>query len=90
MKRLKLIAEWRMFARFWSVRFSALGAALMGFFTMWPESSLYLWQMMPAEIRQFIPERVATGLAMFIFAVSMVSRVIKQERKGKPNEPADE
>lgn len=81
MKRLELIAEWRSMAKFWSVRFSAIGAAMMAFFTMWPESALYLWQMMPAEIRQYIPERIATGLAMFIFFISMVSRIIKQEKK---------
>jgi len=83
MKKQILIEDWQRCYRLWSVQLSAVGAVLLSILTAWPESTLYLWQMMPAEIRQLIPERVATGLAAFIFAMSAISRIIKQRPRNE-------
>lgn len=80
MKKLELVDDWKKAHRFWSVIFSALGTALMGLFTVWPESALYLWQMMPYEVKQIMPSNIATAIAMVIFIMSIASRLIKQKR----------
>ncbi len=76
---MKLIPEWRKAYKMWSVRLSALGAVLMGVVLAWPDSLLYLWSMMPAEVYAYLPERIVQGLAMFIFTMSVISRLVKQK-----------
>jgi len=75
---MKLIPEWREAYKLWSVRLSTLGALLMGFLLAWPDSLLYLWSMMPPEVYAYLPERIVQGLAMFIFVMSVISRLVKQ------------
>ncbi len=83
MKKPELIENWRECWRFWSVRLSVVGAAIMGVFTAWPDSALYLWGAMPEEVRAFIPQRFVSAIALFVFAMSTVSRIIKQGRKNE-------
>lgn len=82
--KVELIEDWKKAYRLWSVWFGLIGTAVMGVFTAWPESALYLWGAMPAEVRAMIPERFVSGIALFIFVMSTVSRIIKQ--KGPRND----
>ena len=66
--RALLIAEWRSAHRFWSVRLSALGLALM---TAWP--------LIPPELRAMLPYQQHIALAMF--ALVILSRLVAQEPK---------
>lgn len=75
---MKLIPEWRKAYKMWSVRLSALGAVLMGVILAWPDSLLYLWSMMPAEVYAYLPERLVQVLAFVIFLMSALSRIVKQ------------
>ena len=78
MKKIELVGDWRNAARFWSVRFSVIGTALMGLFAIWPESALYLWMMMPSEVKALIPQQITSIIAVFVFIMSAISRIIKQ------------
>lgn len=91
-KKVELIEDWRTAHKLWSVRLSAIGAAVMGVFTVWPESALYLWSAMPSEVRAFIPERFVSGIALFVFTMSALSRIVKQRPKNERIErkPAEE
>lgn len=80
MSRIELIEDWKKAYQLWSVWFGVIGSALMGVFTFWPDSLLYLWGAMPIEIRRMIPEQYATGIALFIFVGSTIARLIKQKR----------
>ena len=80
MKKLELVENWRNFTKFWSVRFSMIGAALMGLFTVWPDSALYLWAAMPDEVRAMIPQSFVSMIALFVFALSSLSRIVKQKK----------
>lgn len=77
-KKPELIEEWKKAHKLWSVRLSAIGAAVMGVFTFWPDSALYLWSAMPSEVREMIPERFVSAIALFVFAASAISRIVKQ------------
>lgn len=83
--KIRLIDDWKKAHRFWSVIFSAIGTALMGLFTIWPESALYLWGAMPMEVRTLLPQNIATFIAMVIFIMSILSRLIKQQRLDNVN-----
>lgn len=79
--KVELIEDWKKATRLWSVRFGLIGTAVMGIFTAWPESALYLWGAMPGEVRALIPERFVSAIALFVFVMSTVSRIIKQRPK---------
>jgi len=79
MKKIELVDDWKKAPKFWSVITSFIGTCIMGFFTIWPESALYLWGAMPNEVKTLLPDQLATGIAMFIFIASMISRLIKQK-----------
>lgn len=77
--KLILIENWRQAHKFWSIMCNALGATLMGLFSIWPDSALYLWNAMPDEVKTRVPESFASSIAAFIFVMSIVSRLIKQK-----------
>src|SRR6187431_637145 len=86
---MKLADNAKFWWRFWSVRLSAVGAILMGVVTAWPDSILYLWGAMPSEVRGLIPQQFVTLIAMFIFVMSAVSRVVKQAKIERLSQQAE-
>lgn len=78
-----LIDDWKDCYRWWSVWASSVGAVLMAIFSIWPDSILLLWNMMPDQVRALLPNQLATVLAVFIFAMTVVSRLLKQPEKRK-------
>lgn len=86
---MKLNKDAKVWWKLWSVQLNALGAILMAFFTAWPDSILYLWTAMPAEVKQLIPQQFVTVLACAIFALSSISRVLKQKKLEQNESKAD-
>ena len=84
--KLKLIDNWKKALKMWSVRLSTMGASIMGMFLYFPEWSLWLYNMMPTEIREMIPDRAALYLAMFVFISTALARIVKQEKLTKPSD----
>lgn len=80
-----LVPEAREFWRFWSMRFNALGLAVLAWVQFDPVGVLAVWQMMPAQVRDVLPEHFMTGLAFVFFALAMLARVVKQPALEKAN-----
>ena len=78
--RLRLIEEWKLARKMWSVIFSSIGAAVMGVFTIWPESASSIWGALPEEARGALPASMISGIALFLFVMSSIARVIKQQK----------
>lgn len=78
--RIKLIEEWRLAWKFWSIRLGFIGTALISVFTFWPESALYLWNAMPSEVKSIIPPQYVQIIGVVIFAMSMFARLVKQQK----------
>ena len=83
---MKLIDNWKQCYKMWSVRLSALGASFLGLFIYFPDWTLYLYNAMPREVRDMIPDNFALMLAMAIFVGSAISRIVKQEALHKKKE----
>jgi Ca2+/Na+ antiporter len=77
---MKLTNDAKNWKKLWSVRLSVIGAGLMAVLTAWPDAILILWSTMPAEVKDLIPQQLATSIACFIFVMTAVSRVIKQSK----------
>ena len=69
--------------RFYSFRFSALGALLMGFFAAWPDAVFVIWQSMPEEAKFFLPQRLLPFISLFFFAMAAISRLVRQNVNDK-------
>lgn len=74
---MKLITGWRRAWRLWSVRVPAIGATIFGLLLAAPDFLLSIWNSLPAEIQELIPNR--TGFALVITGASMIARVVRQK-----------
>lgn len=81
MLKIELIDNWKKGLKLWSVRLSTVGASIMGMFLYFPDWSLHLFNAMPRDIRNMVPDRVALVLAMVIFIGSAIARIVKQRKK---------
>lgn len=82
--RVRLIAQWRSFWRMWSIRFTALGTAMLAFISTSPDIIIGAWNALPMEIRQYIPQNYLLYITIAIFVLGMFSRVVKQEKIPPP------
>jgi len=77
--KLKLVEGWQKAFKMWSVLVSSLGALIMGVFTIWPESAFIVWQSMPEEAKAAIPQNMVSAIALFLFVMSAIARLLKQK-----------
>ena len=87
---MKLIDNWKQSGKMWSVRLSALGASIMGMFLYFPEGTLYLFNAMPKEVRDLLPDNLALFLAMIVFIGTAISRIVKQEKLAKDRKETED
>lgn len=80
MVNLNLIPNWKHFWRFWSLRLGALGTVLTSLLIAFPDVALQAWNILPDDLKGFIPERFAPMLGVVIFVLSMFARVVKQNK----------
>lgn len=78
--KLKLLPHWRVLWRSWSVRLNAVGIALLGWFAVDPVSLLGVWNMMPAPVRDLIPEQFLSTIGAALFALSLIARLVRQPK----------
>jgi len=79
----KLVSDWRDYFRMWSVRLNAVGLAILSWVYIDPISTLYVWSMMPPEVRAILPYNIVTHIGFALFALGMLARVVKQPAKKK-------
>lgn len=78
---MKPIPDWRQAWRLWSVRVSAIGAAIFAFLLAAPDQVQAIWNALPPDIQAMVPN--AKGVALGITVAVTIARVLQQ--KGKTN-----
>lgn len=86
MIKFKLIEEWQNFWKLWSLRFTSMGTALLGYIIASPDAITNAWQSLPDDVKQYIPQNYLMYITIGLFVLGMFSRVVKQERLSKPKE----
>lgn len=76
---MKPIDNWRKWYRLWSIRLGAIGASLTTLLIASPDAVLYAWNLLPMDLRAAIPPQYVPLIGVFIFVMSMVARLVKQE-----------
>lgn len=69
--------------RWWSIRFNAIGLAILAWVQFDPVSVLSVWNMMPGHLRAALPPHMLNAAAFFFFALAMLARVVKQPKLEK-------
>lgn len=77
---MKLVDNWKQAWRWWSVRLAAVGATGAGLIIAAPEAMLHVWAMLPAELQVGLAE-YRTQIALAVFVVAVIARLIKQDTK---------
>jgi hypothetical protein len=80
-ERKLLVDDARNWWRWWSMRLNALGLAILAWVQIDPVSVLYVWAMMPEEVKAILPPRFLVFVGLGLFALSMIARVVKQNDK---------
>jgi hypothetical protein len=75
-----LVPEAREWWRLASIRFNAIGAALLAWVTFDPVSVLGVWNMMPANLREVVPSNAFQFIALILFGLGMLARFVKQPK----------
>jgi hypothetical protein len=69
--------EWWML---WSIRLNALGIAILAWVQFDPVSVLAVWNMMPAPMRQALPPNIFYIVAIILFILGMIARLVRQPK----------
>jgi hypothetical protein len=78
---MKLVHNWRQAWRWWSVRVSALGAALSALAIGAPDLILSAWSNLPPDAREALPFRLSMIVPTILFALNILARILKQRER---------
>lgn len=67
---------WKM----WSIRLNSIGLAILGWVAIDPVSALAVYNMLPGATAGYIPRSVIAGGGAVLFALSMLSRLVRQPK----------
>lgn len=87
---MNLIPEWKSAYKMWSVRLGVLGSSIVGFVTVFPDQAIQAWNVIPPELKTFIPAQYLPMIGVAIYGASLIARVIHQPSltKDKENDPS--
>ncbi|KPH59275.1 hypothetical protein ADT71_23940 [Novosphingobium sp. ST904] len=70
--RSRLIEDWRLWWRYWSVRLNAIGLAILTGCQLISDA----WSTMPPDLRAALP--YARDVSILLFAAGIVARLVQQ------------
>lgn len=76
--KVKLINNWKDAWRFWSVRLSALGAAILTMVDLAPGAIASVWTQLPRTITDSLPDDMIKWIGIGLIVASPLARVIRQ------------
>lgn len=83
--KFQLIEHWRVWYKLWSVRLTAIGTVLAGWFMASPDAFLNVWLMLPQELKDVLPPDVVKFIPIFILVAGTFARVVKQNKLPQVN-----
>lgn len=78
--KLELVAHWRTFYKLWSVRFNAMGVALLSGMLAFPQIVADAWAALPPEMKSLLPQQYVMWVPVFLMIVSMYARIVRQPK----------
>ena len=77
---MNLIADWKDWWRWWSLRLTALGTMLSGYLIANPDIAVTMWLQIPDDIRLYMPAQYMPAIGLLIVLVGQAARFLKQNQ----------
>lgn len=73
----EIVIEFKVCWRYISLKVGFVSSVISGFILTWPDSTLYVWSMMPDEVRNVLPENTVFIISFVVFIMAMLNRILK-------------
>lgn len=80
---MKLIENCAHWWKLWSIRLNALGLAIMTWVWFDPTAILGLINMMPAQLRPYLPQEAVAVVSGVMMALALIARLVHQPKLEK-------
>ena len=77
---MKLVDDSKNWSKWWSVRFSIIGGAILTFLEMYPNALGTVVQALPAEVRSSLNPDLLRVIGIACVIASPIARVVKQSK----------
>lgn len=77
---LEFVAHARLLFKAWSVWLASAGSALSAWVQSFPQSALDAWNMLPTDIKSFLPQNYLGMIGAFMVAMAVVSQFVRQRK----------
>lgn len=76
---MKLIPEFKQSWKFVSLWLQGLATLFLSYIALVPDSALYVWNMLPADVKSSMDPRYVALIGTALGVLAMLARVIKQK-----------
>jgi preprotein translocase subunit SecY len=83
---MKLVENSRDWSKWWSVRFSIIGGAILTLLEAFPNAIAKVIEILPNAITQAVGTDILKVIGIVCIIASPIARVIKQSRLDKPSD----
>jgi preprotein translocase subunit SecY len=87
---MKLVENSRDWSKWWSIRFSIVGGAILTLLEAFPNVVSEIIQTLPDAITQAVGTDILKAIGIVCIIASPIARVIKQAKLDKPSDKADQ
>lgn len=87
--KLELVAHAKLLFKAWSVWLASVGSALMAWVQSFPDTALSAWNMLPPDVKSFLPPNYLSIIASALVALAVLSQFIRQKKLNDKKEGFD-
>ncbi len=77
---LEFVAHAKLLFKAWSVWLASIGSAISAWVQSFPDSALNAWNMLPPDVKSFIPQNYLGMLGAFMVAMAVMSQFVRQKK----------
>lgn len=77
---LEFVAHARLLFKAWSVWLASAGSALSAWVQSFPDAAMSAWNMLPPDIKSFLPQNYLGMIGAFMVAMAVVSQFLRQRK----------
>ncbi|NIY47286.1 hypothetical protein [Cedecea colo] len=77
---LEFVAHAKLLFKAWSVWLASIGSALSAWVQSFPDAAMNGWNMLPPDIKSFLPQNYLGFIGAFMVAMAVISQFVRQKR----------
>ncbi|WP_342753755.1 hypothetical protein AAGQ96_12875 [Pantoea sp. MBD-2R] len=77
---LEFVSHARLLFKAWSVWLASAGSALSAWVQSFPDAAMNAWNMLPPDIKSFLPQNYLGMIGAFMVAMAVVSQFVRQRK----------